>query len=457
MAKRNRHGKSIREAMLEQVLPLLEKSNLAEWLESRLHMELTRIADEMFGNGNVTRDERKILSGAIGVALDSYHNFLQENGAQLFQRRPWDDAPEAVDGGSAVSESEDADDDGVELSESGNGMFMPLIEKAVRSDGTIPVKIIQPGWGSSGYYPADVLERDGPRVFVKGTKMYWNHQTPTEEAERPEGDLNQLAGEFVTNARYMANGPAGAGLYADAKVFEVYQKSVDDLAPHIGVSIRASGRAQQGSAEGREGPIITELIARKSVDFVTAPGAGGQIISMFEAARQSPAVQKETTSGDVEQNPVKEARMDELQLKQLQEANTTLQTNLDEVKASNARMQEALALRDAKDMVRETLSASTLPDVTKARLIEALFMNPPMKDGSLDGAVLKTRIEEAVKAEVKYLEQVAGVGRIRGLGESTTDEDAELDEAKAQGELEGAFADLGLSEAGVKIAVKGRA
>ncbi|MFZ5856775.1 MAG: hypothetical protein ACOYZ6_08090 [Chloroflexota bacterium] len=454
MAKRNRHNKSLRERMIEEMLPLLEKSNLAEWLESRLHMALTNIADEMFGNGNVTREERKVLSGAIGTALDNYHQFLTENAPQLFQRRPWDDAPEAADGGSAVSESEDTDDDGIDLSESGNGMFVPLIEKAVRRDGTIPIKIIQPGWGSSGFYPADVLERDGPRVFTKGTKMFWDHQTPTEEAERPEGSLNNLAAELVTDARYQANGPAGAGLYADAKVFEAYQKSVEDLAPHIGVSIRASGRAQQGSAEGREGPIITELIARKSVDFVTAPGAGGQIISMFEAARSNLAVQK-ATSGDVDSYPMKEARMDEKDLQKLQESITTLQTTLGTVTDENARMKEALALRDAKDMVREALSASTMPDVTKTRLIESLSANPPMKDGSLDSETLKTRIEEAVKAEVKYLEQVVGVGKIHGLGESAA-EDEDLDEAKVQGELEGAFADLGLSEAGVKIAVKGR-
>lgn len=148
--------------------------------------------------------------------------------------------------------------------------------------------------------------------------------------------------------------------------------------------------------------------------------------------------------------------MDELELKKLQEANTTLKANLDEVKGNNARMEEALALRDAKDMVRQALTASTLPDVTKARLVESLSSNPPMKDGALDGATFKARIEEAVKAEVKYLEQVVGAGKIRGLGESAAEEDAEFDEAKVQGELEGAFADLGLSEICAKHAAKGR-
>ena len=67
--------------------------------------------------------------------------------------------------------------------------FIPLSERAVRRDGTMSLKIIQPGWGSSGYYPKEVIERDIPKVFPAGTKMYWNHATATEEMERPEGCL----------------------------------------------------------------------------------------------------------------------------------------------------------------------------------------------------------------------------------------------------------------------------
>ncbi|MGE9262067.1 hypothetical protein ACQKHI_27980, partial [Escherichia coli] len=60
----------------------------------------------------------------------------------------------------------------------------------------------------------------------------------------------------MSDARYQANGLAGEGLYADAKVFERFKPAVDDLASHIGVSIRAFGKAVQGEMEGREGVII---------------------------------------------------------------------------------------------------------------------------------------------------------------------------------------------------------
>lgn len=452
-------------------LPLMERANTAEWLESRLHLSLTNMADDMFGHGYVTRDERKILSGAIGAALDSYHGFLTENAPQLFERSPWEDAPK--DDGQSVSEGNPSPspspslrdgEGGVELVESGDGaMFVPLIERAVRRDGTIPIKIIQPGWGSSGYYPAEVLERDGPKIFTRGTKMYWNHQTPSEEAERPEGDLNALAAELVTDARYQSNGPAGAGLYADAKVFENYKPAVDDLAPHIGVSIRAYGKATQGKIENREGPIIQELTKRKSVDFVTAPGAGGQIISLFEAAYPQPSsprakggdADKKTTSKSVENKFVKEKRMDEKVLNDLQESVSALKTDLDAEKEKNARLSEALTLRDAKDMVSRVLVKFDLPEATKARLLESLPKGAPMKEGALDGEAFEAKIAEAVQAEVEYLTKAAGLGKVRGLGSSGT-EATEFDEADVDVQLEKAFAGLGLSESGAKLAASGR-
>ena len=426
-------------------VPLSEKSNLAEWLEARVHTWLTQLADELFGNGNVTRIERKAISEAISTALDTYHQSILDNAPQLLQRRPWEDAP--AEDTSTVSESSDD-----EFTESGSGaMFIPLIERAVRQDGTIPVKIIQPGWGSSGYYPAEVLERDGPNIFRKGTKMYWNHQTPTEEAERPEGDLNHLAAELVSDARYQANGPAGAGLYADAKVFERYKGPVDDLAPHIGVSIRAFGKAIQGEIEGREGTIIQELTKARSVDFVTAPGAGGQILSLFEAAR---GADKKTTTVSVENHSVKEkSNMDEKELQALTESVATLQTSLGAVQDENARLKERLAVRDAKDLVSAALVKFELPEVTKARLLESLPKQAALKDGVLDAETFGKVIDEAVKTETAYLTQVGGLGKIKSLGESADDGDGEEDHAAS---LEEAFADLGLSEAGAKIAAKGR-
>src|SRR5207245_1127898 len=64
-----------------------------------------------------------------------------------------------------------------------------------------------------------------------------------------------------------------------------FREHVDSLAKHIGMSIRAAGRAKEGKADGRSGPIIEQLTRGISVDYVTTPGAGGKILQLFEAAR----------------------------------------------------------------------------------------------------------------------------------------------------------------------------
>lgn len=353
----------------------------------------------------------------------------------------------------ALLDELESDDGDVETAEAAIGNeYVPLVE-ALRRDGTVALKLIRPGWGSSGYYPAEVLERDGPVVFPAGLKLFWNHPTLTEESERPEGDLRSLAGELVSGARWDANGASGPGLYADAKVFKPYQEAVNELAPHIGVSIRAQGRAMAGEADGRQGRIVQQLISARSVDFVTEPGAGGQIISMFEAARPTSIERRDSGSTDNGELPFQEDnRMEELQT-QLTEA----QRQIEALQVANARLAEALVLRDARSLAAEVLAEATLPDVTRRRLLGQVASNPPVgEDGQLDALALRTRVQEAVNAETQYLAEAAGygAGRIQGLGGAQSG--GQVDEAAVQARMAEAFRSLGLSEAGAQAAVNGR-
>jgi hypothetical protein len=165
--------------------------------------------------------------------------------------------------------------------------FIPLAERAVRRDGTVRLKLIGPGWGSSGYYSRQVLERDIPHVFPPRTQNFWNHDTVAEEVERPEGDLSRLASVIISRPVW-ENGPAGPGMYADARAFAGYAEAIDELGEFIGVSIRAAGVVKDGEAEGRRGPIVQGIVpdplVGARVDYVTRPGAGGAIVQLFESA-----------------------------------------------------------------------------------------------------------------------------------------------------------------------------
>jgi hypothetical protein len=272
--------------------------------------------------------------------------------------------------------------------------------------------------------------------------MFWNHPTVSEAKERPERDLRDLAATLTSDATFLETGPQGPGLYAQAKVLTPYAPLVEELAPHIGVSIRGTGKAKAGEAEGRKGPIIEKLVAAHSVDFVTEPGAGGSVVQLFESARPRANPQEDPKM------ELTEARIQEL----FAEALKPVQESLAAATTENARLREGMVIRDAHAYVTGLLGPTRLMDSTKARLLERLTANPPTKDGALDQETFKPLIEAAVKEEVEYLAGVSG-SPVRHM---STQESGEVNVDEANKKLESAFASIGLSESTAKLAAAGR-
>ena len=277
------------------------------------------------------------------------------------------------------------------------GDLIPLVEKSVRKDGTLPIRIIAPGWGSSGYYPAEVLERDGPRVFKAGTHAYWDHPSLSEEKDRPERSLRDLAGTLTRDAYWDANGPAGPGLYGEAKVASAYRDAVQELAPHIGMSIRAWGRGGVGEAEGRKGKVISELAAARSVDFVTTAGAGGQILELFEAAGRTPAERIDVVT--------------EQEAQSLRDENARLTQQV-------AALTEAARNSRALEVATATLAEVDLPPASRLRVAAAQSLILPLaEDGALNEDAYRTQVQEAAQVELAYVNEIRGPsGRITGMG-----------------------------------------
>lgn len=142
------------------------------------------------------------------------------------------------------------------------------------------VKVIEAGWGSSGYYGPDMLAHYGPKVFTKGTKVFMNHPSVTESNDRPERDVEKLAGKLVSDAYFTEN-----GLVAEIEFYSHYAPIIKEMAGDVGLSIHAMGSAVMGEAEGRQGPIVESLVADPltSVDVVTVAGAGGKFLSLLES------------------------------------------------------------------------------------------------------------------------------------------------------------------------------
>lgn len=354
------------------------------------------------------------------------------------------------------------------------GDLITFSESAVASNGKVKIKVISPGWGSSGYYSEKMLKRDGPNVFKKGLHMYMNHPTESDAKDRPERDLRDLVGVLESDAAYDAKGSTGPGLYADANVFDAYRSFIDEAAPHIGVSIRAGGVGVEGEAEGRHGVLVDSLDEGYSIDYVTMPGRGGEVLPLLEAARANMGKVKITpepkssnsivvveTKGtimmDISETELAELREAAANSKKLTDTLTTQSTQL-------ARMQEQMIITEARGIVVSTLSGIKLLDVTRNRLVNECMAKIPTKDGALDTEALVALVKEAATEELKYLEtaynNVSG-GKIIGMGSDinasvTAGSEVELTDEVFEAGMVDAFKGIGFRESAAKIAAGSR-
>jgi hypothetical protein len=315
-----------------------------------------------------------------------------------------------------------------------------IVLREARAD--YEIKLIAPGKGSTAFYPAEVLKRDGPKVFSAGTHVYLNHPTAAEEAQRPEGDVANLAGVLTTTATYHESHPKGEGLYARMKVFADHAQMVEEKAAHVGMSIRASGHAlaEAGRVVIKDGvPVLASLTAADSVDVVTRAGAGGMILT--EAARTA--------------NPIQEVGVvtaDEA--KQLIESAVT---------AATAPLRERAIREDARTEAATVLAGVSLPAAAKTRIIERVVATVPRTaDGVLDVAKLRESLVAEAKAEGEYIASLTGSGRVVGMGTAPVMDPQESARREAQQKSEDetalrVFESLMGNKEAAAIAVKGRA
>lgn len=221
---------------------------------------------------------------------------------------------------------------------------MQISESAVltpRKGGAL-IQLITPGVGSSGEYPAAVLEaaaRDA--VFPAGTLMFADHPTPAEEGERPERSIRDVAGVLTENARW-----DGTALVAEARLYGPWKDIIAEMADAIGVSIRATAEVAPAQEAGAP-VVIGRLVEGLSVDFVTYPGRGGAIREIYESA-PGPRVTQELPSdpaGTVNETHEKESPMGTIQIDEAEHQRLTDRAG--QVESIEAARDEAIAERDA--------------------------------------------------------------------------------------------------------------
>lgn len=285
------------------------------------------------------------------------------------------------------------------------------VEAKNLGNGIYEAKILQAGWGSSGYYSVDLLREHGPATFKAGRPCFANH--PTEEEFAQGRDITKIMAKLVSDAEFREDDNS---LVAKIRVNEKWQPFVDEYMDVIGMSIFASGELTEGEAEGRSGKIVESFdpsFRYTSVDFVVAPGAGGKVERMLESYR---AISEDANASETPNR--KDAGMTPEEIKAaVVEAITPLIAELKEaVKPAPAEDEPVVEGATAAE-VAEAVREANLTAVTEKRVFAALPEGASLED-----------VKAVIEAEKKYAEdltknltEAADGGRVRVV-ESNKDE-----------------------------------
>lgn len=251
-------------------------------------------------------------------------------------------------------------------------------------EGKYRIRIIVPGQGSSGIYTAENLAESAP-LFKAGTEMFIDHPTETEEWERPERSIRDYAGVFLEDATVGEDG----ALYTVCKVFSGVNEIIRDKWEHIGVSINAW--CNEPIAETGVVPVFAGV---RSVDFVTAPGAGGGIVDLLESKRNNNLTKEEGMDKEIE-SAFSELRTEFASLiEALGSKLDSVVASITEAKAEEVEEKvEESAPVDVDSMIDagEKIAESGLPEAAIARVREAI------KNG--------VDVDSALEAERSYLKE----------------------------------------------------
>jgi hypothetical protein len=408
-----------------------ESRSVGTWLESRLHLALTQYADDMYGDGRLTREERSTLSSAIGDGLQAWTARVEADAPQLFQRDPWDDAPDA----------EMAADEAL------TGDTRARLQRAVAA-----------AYSSDDEDGTWVWDYDPDEAFV----IYGNDDKTWRQAYTDENGI-ALTGEPVEvdrrttyvpieapAAEATPSAPISPELLAVTETAAVLDRAAKALHNSPGHPVTASA---DGSPSTATTTPVTEGVSTMSgaTNEGVQPTAGNQNDTPVDEALAFVAKQRDDAVNQLAAitEALTDARSSERTANAERDAAVARALLLEGNEAGRLAVDKALAENTAG--IPESMYASIAP-----RVHTAVRGNVPFTDGKVDAVALEALVASAIKAEAGYAAAVLesqGVGRPSGLGGSDA---VGLSEADYEAKLTADFVDLGMDLESAKLAAKGR-
>jgi len=249
----------------------------------------------------------------------------------------------------------------------------------------VPLQIIEAGWSLNGNYYTQEAVADIARLVCNKTPGYFNHG----DHNRNPRDWNLVIESGVVDGNTV-QGTAHIFQYPDGEALkERIDYVVENNALHLfGVSIDAWAKVEEGERDGREGCIVTAVVAMSSVDVVMTPAANGRWANTTESATSEAATttrQEQTTMDrktlkaehpDLTESLIDEGRK-EVRSTELAEATAAVKTLTDEkaaLETVNAELQvkvDAQEKQEAADAFRAKVVNLTDTELPEALRTEA--------------------------------------------------------------------------------------
>lgn len=464
-------------AVLEsaQAKPAVEARNVGAWLESRLHLALTQLGDNMYGDGRLTRQERIVLSGAIGDALQAWTARVEADAPQLFERDLYDEPPEAE-----RSAEEAATDDTramlqraiVAAYSDDDGRCMTWVMDFDPDAGLVWYSDDERHW-QQGYSISDrQITLADDRVEVTRRTVYEPVPDSTGEAAPAPVPDPEPAADTAPETETAPTDTASAGEAAP----EVEPLAVAEMVTDLARLDRLLGHTPQdvpavaGAGQNAEGapPTAQESNPEGATSMSgdnTGARAPDQAGTATEAAPTTPVAASEAQVAVIAQERDQyRSRAHSLAeaLTEAQNAQRRAEAERAEAVADRNRLRANEAgrqtvdrlLADPKSGVPDNLAAHIAP-----RVHAAVHNQVPLTDaGEVNQEALDALVATAIRTERVHAAQLLeaqGVGSVRGLG-AEGDPTMQMTAEQFDKQVAGLFTDIGLDESTTKLATKGR-
>lgn len=276
------------------------------------------------------------------------------------------------------------------------------------------VRLLSAGMGSSGFYPAEIIERDGPTAFPAGTKLFLDHLGESETWERNGSrSVNDLVGKTLTDAEY---DPVEEALYSDVLFYNGSAERIKEIFEDIDLSVEATGKRDENGE-------ITEILVSKHNRIALVPEGGrdGKITEFLESVKDLLPNLKESGKIDsTEQKEIQDMKPEDIAavvaaLKaELEPRFSAIEESLkpaEEDKANDASISEVVEALIAADLP-EDLRTNIYESAEPLKAIETIAaIRESLKAADKDAGTDVGRIQESAKASTSFVSTTWGSKR----------------------------------------------